>query len=469
MVTTGEMRLVAPIFGLLLGALQLLSGQSWLIQGTIENAEEGSVVLSSYDGEHFRVVDSIGTRSGFFYFMLPEYAPPGIYRIGYMERRDEEASQERFVGFIFNREQIELFVASTGQDPLPYFEGSLENQVYTGFTHFERAYKTEMKSLRGQLYPPRVGEEDLAAVIGRYNNLQEERIRYMDSITLRYPDLYAVRLMNAFRAPMIPGELSHSERIDTLKHAFFDYAAIDDPRLLFAPVYIDKLIEYLSLYKEDGLTKELQEQQFIEAVDRIMVNVSGNEVLRSFVVESLLEKFERLDMEQVQVHLADHYLDQACVSDIVDLILSRMEGNKEMAEGVRAPDFVIRDAEGRNQRLSDLATPYVLVMFWASSCDHCQVMMPELHAWYLSENRIGLEVVAISIDTSVADYRRFVEELNPQWITSRDPLGWHGKVPSEYHIYATPSLFLLDGDRTILARPTTFRQFQRAIRKLLTN
>jgi hypothetical protein len=40
-------------------------------------------------------------------------------------------------------------------------------------------------------------------------------------------------------------------------------------------------------------------------------------------------------------------------------------------------------------------------------------------------------------------------------------------VPTDYHIYATPSLFLLDNHRTILARPTSFRQFLRAVKKLV--
>ena len=466
MVINGKMRRVVFIFGFLLCTLHLLHGQSWLIQGTIENGEEGPVLLASYYGDRFRVVDSMDARSGFFYFMLSEDATPGIYRIIYADRAGGVRSQDRFVEFIFNRENIEIFVAFSERGPVPSFEGSEENLVYTGFMNFELEYETQLMAVYEQLYPTRAGKEDRDAVV-RYNVLQSERTRYMDSITQLYPDLYAVRIMNAFRAPLIPGEMPHMQRIDTLKHCFFDHAAIDDPGLLTAPVYTFKLIDFLSLYKVDSLTKEQQEEQFMEAVDRIMVNVSGDEKLHSFVVDFLLEGFEMLDMERVQMHIADQYLDEACESDIVELILSRMEGYKQMVPGARAPDFVIDDLEGKNHRLSDLAESYVLLMFWASSCDHCREMMPELHDWYLSENGVGLEVVTISIDTSAVDFRHFVDEFDPQWITAHDPQGWYGKVPSDYHIYATPALFLLDSEQTILARPTSFRQFQRAIKKLV--
>ncbi len=446
--------------------IQFLDGQSWLIQGTIEHAEEGMVRLASYYGDRFRVVDSMDTSSGFFYFVLSGYHPPGVYRIIFSERIGEVVHQNRFVEFIFNGENMDLFIASTEWGPVPYMENSLENQVYSDFMDFELGYEEELMGLYGQLYPSRPGAEDLDKQIDRYNQLQGERTRYLDSLTHLYPDLYAVRIMNAFRSPFIPGEMSHQQRIDTLKHCFFQYAAIDDPKLLYAPVYTYKIIDYLSLFKDLTLGFEEQEEQFIEAVDLIMVNVSGDEELRGFVVEFLLEGFELLDMEKVQMHLAENYLDEACESDIVELVLSRMDGYREMAEGAQAPDFIIRDVEGGLHQLSGMDHSLVLVVFWSSTCEGCRELLPELNSWYESSNNLDLEVVAISIDTSAANFAFLYDQLEPNWITAHDPLGWYGKVPSDYHVYATPSLFLLDRNRTILARPRSFRQFLRALKKL---
>jgi thiol-disulfide isomerase/thioredoxin len=466
MVLTGKMIKATFLAGFLLCTLHSLYSQSWLIQGTIENVEEGPVRLASYYGDRFSVVDSMDTTSGFFYFILSGDTPPGIYRIIYTENYGGVRSQNRFIEFIFNRENVQLYVASADPGPIPYFENSVENQVYSDFVNFELEYEDQIMNVYSQLYSPAWGDRDRDDLVQLYNELQADRSFYMDSVSRVYPDLYAVRIMNAFRAPVIPGEMPHRQRIDTLKQCFFDHAAIDDPGLLYAPVYTYKIIDYLSLYKVDTLTFEQQEQQFIEAVDRIMVNVSGQEELRSFVVEFLLGGFEMLDMEQVQVHIAEQYLDQACESDIVELILSRMEGYKRMAPGEQAPDFVIRDLEGRTLQLSDLTSAYVLLVFWASSCEHCREMLPDLNEWYLKENDMDVEVVAFSIDSSEAEFMQYVNELHPQWITTRDPLGWYGKVPTEYHIYATPSMFLLDKNRTILDRPVSFRQFLRAMKKI---
>lgn len=463
-----RMKRTLVLIGLLWIGIFTLYAQQCLVQGTIENAEEGIVLLASYHGDQFGVVDSMETTSGFFYFLLPDNAPSGIYRIIYADRTGEVRHQNRFVEFIFNKENMEIFVASKESGPVPYFESSLENQVYTEFMDYELGYEAELMALYGQLNPEGAGSEDPDSVLTRYNEIQGERSSYMDSVSLLYPDLYAVKIMNAFRSPFVPGEMSHIQRIDTLKQCFFDHAAIDDPDLLSAPVYTFKVIDYLSLYKDKTLDPAQQEEQFLEAVDQIMVHVSHDLELRTFVVEFLLEGFELLDMERVQMHLADHYLDEACESDIVELVLSRMEGYKLMTTGKQAPDFVLRDVEGKTHQLSRMENNWVLVIFWSSTCEGCRKLMPELQEWYLKENTLGMEVVAISIDTSTANFEYLYETLSPPWITAHDPLGWNGKIPSDYHVYATPSLFLLDRQRHIVAKPATYRQFLRALKKLDT-
>lgn len=449
-------------------SIHTLFAQSWMIQGNIQNAEEGPVWLASFYGDRFEVIDSMETSSGFFYFVLPAHARPGIYRLIFAERMQEVRSQNRFVEFIFNGENMEVFVASTEYGPQAYFENSTENQVYKEFMDFELAYEEELMSLYGQLSGNSDGNEDQYVATYRYNEIQQDRTHFLDSLTRIFPDLFAVKIMNAFRSPFVPGTLSHKERIDTLKQSFFDHSSIDDPALLAAPVYTYKLIDYLSLYKDLSLTHEQQDEHFLEAVDLIMANVSGDQELRRFVVEFLLEGFELLNMERVQMHLADQYLDEACESDVVELVLSRMEGYKKMAAGEQAPDFVLRDVEGKVHQLGRMDNDWILVLFWSSTCDACRKLMPSLDEWYRTERTLDLEVVAISIDTSTANFEYLHKQINPQWISAHDPLGWHGKVPSDYMVYATPSLFLLDRQRNILSKPSSYRQFLRSIKKLDT-
>lgn len=448
-----------------LPVLVWLSGQNYMIQGTIQDAEEGQIYLASYYADRFWIVDSMESASGFFYFMFTGDEPPGIYRIIYSDRINGVRSENRFVEFIYNRENIELNVTHNGRDPVPQFSNTVENAVYNDFMEFELGFESQLMSTYQQLYPADSSERCLNATLW-YDSLQVRRIRFMDSLTALYPDLYAVRIMNAFRSPFTPGSLSHQDRIDTLKKIFFDQAMIDDPLLLNAPVYSFKIVDYLSLYKVDTFSMQEQQSSFMVAVDGIMEHVSADPEVQSFVVNFLWEGFELLGMKGVQDYLAENYMAESCESELAALVRQRMEGYERMTPGHLAPDFVIRDVEGKSHQLSRMEHPYVAILFWSSSCEHCREMLPELHDWYLQENHLGIEVVAISIDTAAGDFQQYVEDLDPAWITARDPLGWTGKVAGDYEVYATPSLYLVDYDRIIVARPGNFRQFLRAVRKL---
>ena len=92
---SSKMKPVTFLLGFLMGLSLAVHGQDWVIQGTIENAEPGQVLLASYYGDRFSVADSMESSSGFFYFMLPEASPPGIYRIIFADRSQGIRNQNR--------------------------------------------------------------------------------------------------------------------------------------------------------------------------------------------------------------------------------------------------------------------------------------------------------------------------------------------------------------------------------------
>jgi hypothetical protein len=354
----------------LIGIIAIIGGlsfpshaQPYIVQGSIEHSGQGRIYLASYYGDSFRIVDSLEATSGSFLFLLSEEDQTGVYRLIYSDEYEGVRNENRFVEFIYNQNDVLLNVSGDEKGPLPSFENSIENQVYLEFIAFQLEYEVLLS-------------EAYLSAANRYEDLQHSRIRFIDSLTQKYPDLYATRILNAFRTPVVPGSLSHRDRIAFLKLHFFDAAPLDDPELLYAPVYSFRTIDYLSLYAVDTLSRKQMELRFMEAVDRILVNTSSVPELRSFVVEFLLEGFELLGLEQVQLHLADNYLDEACEFEVAELVRARMEGYKRMKVGATAPDFTFRDIQGKNHTLSQLPGTYTLVMFWASTCGHCREMIP---------------------------------------------------------------------------------------------
>jgi len=63
-----------------------------------------------------------------------------------------------------------------------------------------------------------------------------------------------------------------------------------------------------------------------------------------------------------------------------------------------APDFSLKDASGKDVKLADLRGKVVLVNFWATWCEGCQVEIPLLVEFQKEYANRGLVVVGISMD-----------------------------------------------------------------------
>jgi cytochrome c biogenesis protein CcmG/thiol:disulfide interchange protein DsbE len=63
-----------------------------------------------------------------------------------------------------------------------------------------------------------------------------------------------------------------------------------------------------------------------------------------------------------------------------------------------APDFNLKDASGKDVKLADLKGKVVLVNFWATWCEGCQVEIPWFVEFQKEYASPGLVVVGISMD-----------------------------------------------------------------------
>ena len=81
-----------------------------------------------------------------------------------------------------------------------------------------------------------------------------------------------------------------------------------------------------------------------------------------------------------------------------------------------APDYVFKDAEGRDARFADFKGKVAVVNLWATWCAPCKIEMPTLAALAKHyEGRDDLAVVTISmdVDKAVPEARAFIAEHPP--------------------------------------------------------
>ena len=77
-----------------------------------------------------------------------------------------------------------------------------------------------------------------------------------------------------------------------------------------------------------------------------------------------------------------------------------------------APQFVLKDLNGRTVRLSNYRGKVVLINFWATWCPPCRAEMPDLVRLQRQHAKEGLQIIGITYPPETEDrVRRFARSL----------------------------------------------------------
>ena len=90
--------------------------------------------------------------------------------------------------------------------------------------------------------------------------------------------------------------------------------------------------------------------------------------------------------------------------------------------GDMAPDFMIKEAGGKNYRLSDLKGKVVMLQFTASWCSVCRTEMPFIEKEIWQEKKAaGLLVIGIDRDEPVEKVLQFKKDIAVTYPLALDP------------------------------------------------
>ena len=128
----------------------------------------------------------------------------------------------------------------------------------------------------------------------------------------------------------------------------------------------------------------------------------------------------------------------------------------------KAPDFVLKDLQGRKFRLSENWGKPVLLIFGATWCPYCRDEIPRLKDIYANYSKRGLVILNIDIQESKEKVSRFAESYK---LPYRVLLDEKADVAESYGVQGVPTMFLIDKKGMILCRPC--RSVEPLIEKML--
>jgi thiol-disulfide isomerase/thioredoxin len=450
-----------PYFYLFFAFCLLFPGRGYTqykIEGSISNYANQKITLLRFFGDSHTFADSLTTdEKGGFSFELDDESETGLYSIA--------LGNQPVFNVLYNKENI-IVKYEAGSFKVPEIIFSLENLLYYDYLLRSDRYEQKNSLIKEVLryYP----EEDNYYISStkQFQELQYEFREYTDKIIKDHPNTLVSRIIASDRPILIPAGFNWDHYLEFNKLHYLDETDFADSLLINTNVLTSNVINYLGLYSSSTMSKEVQEKYFIQAVDTVLHRAMENSKVYDFIMQYLIEGFEMYGFETVIAHIAENYEPaNTCVNENRKSELQkRVENLRRMAVGMEAPDIIIEGPDGESFSIADLNSDKVLIVFWASWCPHCNAMLPSLQQLY-NDPSTDFEVIAISLDTSAADYNQALSEHALKWINYSDFKGWDSKAAIDYSIYATPSMFLLSSDRKILARPVSVYELEKALLK----
>jgi len=185
--------------------------------------------------------------------------------------------------------------------------------------------------------------------------------------------------------------------------------------------------------------------------------------LSYFTLKNLLADVDALPVGEVEERLGvfKSSPEFAHNSD-VDAIASAIDQLKLLQPGMKAPDFIIPDRNGKDLRFSDVykSNKITLLDFWAGWCAPCRKVHPLLKDVYSEYHSLGFEILAVSFDSVREKWLDAIEEDGLPWLQVSDVKHWNSIARDLYHITYVPQYVVVNSDGIILKRKITEEELQ---------
>lgn len=443
--------------------LIILSNSNILSQSAsieIKGLTESKGTLSFLRGETTYKLDTISAKAPglFTYIFNKEKNHSGFYRLTF--------GKNKWLDFVYDKDEINIITSSENIFDSIRIKKSESNKIYFSFIKLNKEYKTKSELLLLMLarYPK---DDDFYDVIkGKLINLQTEYFNFVNETSQSNPNSFIAKYIKSAQLAITDINLPAEKQLSYLKSHALDYVDFSNSDLMFSDAFTNKSIEYLTYYRNPQLPKELLEKEFSVAVDSILNKAKVNSFVYKQVTEYLVDGFKKFGFDFVIDYIVDNYVikDDLCLdSKLTTSIQRRMDQSKFLKIGSAAPNIKLPDSNGKLIELNKINTNKTLVIFYASWCPHCNELLPKISELYESTKDRNFEVIAVSIDTNKTDWMNFITRNKLNWINVCDLKGWSSPAANEYYLYATPSMFVIDNQRKIIAKPYLIEDIKKAL------
>ena len=379
-------------------------------------------------------------QNGVFNLKIPENAKPGTYRLVYA------VPQEEFYFDVIYNGKEDIALAFDTKNGVSYLT-SKENILFN--TYFKEIIDLEQQIVdfyvRGS-----TNEQEYFSITKQMRDLQ-------NSYELKSKGLMANHFIKS-NEPYIPGEYqSVHDYVNGKTEAYFNSLEIDNPILQASGFLTNKLVNFVftALPLETTTLNERQDAMIanVDIINRKTAAV--NSKYKVHLLYTLWAQASASDYNTTSDYIYDTYLKTLAIEAGNQEIVMQIEAHNRLRLGAIAPEIKwLKNGVQSSLRSLEGAENYIIV-FWSSTCSHCLRELPALHNKL--KNNENVKVVAVGLEDDDSTWKQ--ESARMPHFEHVIALGnWESEYADLYAIDKTPTYFILDQDKRIIAKPESDKE-----------
>ena len=443
------------------------------------NYKSGLAYLTYYYGKNINVEDSaLVNNNGIAIFKKNQKLQPGIYSIVF-------PGKNKLLDFLADQEQI-ITVKSDTTDLLnkTIVTGSKENNLFQQYQKYI-AIKGKQLQAEQQAYSNSKTKSDSVLHENNYQRFNKELNQYRENIIKQHPQSMLATLFKSMKEPGFPiaHPLTKQDSITNYqfyKKHYWDEISFMDNRIIRTPFFLPKVERYfrdILIPAADTIIKES---------DYLLLLARTNSEMYKFLLNWLTDEYiypKYMGQDAVFVHLFENYHSKGVSNWLNEKQLTAISNRAYMVMsnliGEKAADLDMVDSTGKPTPLYGVNAEFTVVCFWDPTCSHCREEVPKLDSLYQAKwKQQGVKIYGVLSENEKVKWIQFIKENNlKDWIhvyqteETKKTIADSQKPGYKqlYDITQTPTLYLLDKEKRIIAKKLTLQQMDDLLQTKLKN
>ena len=239
---------------------------------------------------------------------------------------------------------------------------------------------------------------------------------------------------------------------------YWDDVDFSDTTLIASETMSAKLVDFFFSFTDGN------EQRFdslsIAGLGVVFDKAKVNMRMYEYILEFALNGFANMGRDHVTDYLLNYpQLAEGEINIEEGLRLDSItEPYQKVRVGVKAPDFFGITIDDKVYAIFASGAKYILVVFWSTDCEYCHDFLVQIRKNL--DLKSDFELVTFALADNEEDVKKAVKKMRLPGYHFYDELRWDSEAFLSYHVTSTPTVFVLDENKTIVCKPYDWKELK---------